>query len=71
MKERMPKLPKLILETPDFDLINHIFSRGNNLVAVDGKVVNSYDEFVRLCSEETYRGKEFLRISLFPIADGG
>ena len=67
----MPKLPKLMVETPDFDLIWYIFSRGDNLVIVERQAINSYDDFVQLCSEEPYKDKEFLRIQLLPVIDGG
>ena len=67
----MLKLPKLIVETPDFDLVRYFFSRGDNLVIIEGQVVSSYDDFVKLCSQEPYKDKDFLKVSLFPVADGG
>ncbi len=67
----MPRLPKLIVEAVDLDVIRHVFSRGDVLVIVEGQVVDSYDDFIKLYSEEPYTDREFIRIELVHVVTGG
>ncbi|MFC1892936.1 hypothetical protein ACFLYR_02710 [Chloroflexota bacterium] len=67
----MPEFPKLIIEAADLDLIWYIFSRGDNLVIIEGQAINSYDDFIQLCSQERYKDKEVLRIQLLHKISGG
>ena len=78
----MPKLPKLKLKKPfgypfeevrDFEQARYfLFSYGNDaIVAVEGQVVNSYEELLQLASQEPYKDKESLEVVLLPAVVGG
>lgn len=41
------------------------------LVTVEGEVLVSYNELVRLASKERHRGKAFLNVELVPLVGGG
>ena len=41
------------------------------LVTVEGEVLVSYNELVRLANTEHYQGKVYLNIELVPLVDGG
>jgi hypothetical protein len=41
------------------------------IVVVEGKLVSSHDEFLKLFKNKKYRNKEFLDIRLFPLILGG
>ena len=66
----MGKLPKLMVETPEF-LVRYVLFSGDNLVVVEGQIVYSYDDFVTLCSQEAHKDKEYLKIEIFPVMEGG
>ncbi len=77
----LPKLPKLRVESPilgypketyDFGQVKHClrFDCGI-LVILDGKWVSSYDELIRLATQDNYRNKEFLDIKVMPLVGGG
>ncbi len=67
----MLKLPKLIVEDADLEIIRYIFARGDNLVKLDGQLVNSFDDFVKLCSEEPLRSRDSIRIEIVQMLEGG
>ncbi len=67
----MPRLPKLTIEEVDLDLIRYIFSRGDVSVIMEGQLVNSYDDFVKLYSEEPYKSRESIKIELVHVISGG
>lgn len=41
------------------------------LVTVEGEVLVSYNELVRLAGKERHRGKAFLNVELLPLVGGG
>ncbi len=41
------------------------------LVTVEGEVLVSYNELVRLARKERHRGKAFLNVELVPLVGGG
>ena len=59
-----------MLETPEL-LVRYALFSEDNLVAVEGQIVYSYDDFVTLCSQEAHRDKEYLKIEIFPVMEGG
>ncbi|MFC2068666.1 hypothetical protein ACFLTP_06620 [Chloroflexota bacterium] len=67
----MPEFPKLIINGADPDLVWYIFSRGDNLVVIEGQAINSYDDFITLCTQEPLKNKEVLKIQLLRTLSGG
>ena len=67
----MPRVPRIMVEISDLELTRYIFFREDNIVVVEGQVVNSYDDLVALCSREPYRDKEYLKMQLLPVVEGG
>ncbi len=41
------------------------------LVTIEGELVNSYEELVRVSTQARYSDREFLEVGLFPQAGGG
>ncbi len=41
------------------------------IIAVDGQVINSFDELARLAASDKYRDREFLEVRLLPYVEGG
>ncbi len=77
---KIPKLPKLKVSTVselqhveyflDFEQAKNIVF-GYAIVLVEGHRVISYDELVKLASQEMYRNREFLKVELVPIEVAG
>ncbi len=77
----MYKLPKLKVISPYWDVAEEVrdfeqgrylpFSAASFAVVVEGQVVFSYEELVRLAAEEPYKDKDFLEITLLEIIVGG
>ena len=78
----MSSLPKLkvqsLLESDSksdiYDLEqakNHFDYESETIVLVEGQVVNSHEELVRLSTQEQYKDREFLEVVLLPFIDGG
>ena len=75
------KLPKLRIESPIIGQPEEICDIGQAkdklrfdsgiLVVTDGQWVGSYDELVRLITQDSYRNKEVLDIKIVPIVGGG
>ncbi len=42
-----------------------------NLVMVEGQVVNSYEELLKLAGQDCYKEREFLEVVLLPQVAGG
>ncbi len=76
----MAKYPKLHIkresresstEILDFEQARHLpFGKGS-IVVIEGKLVNSYDEFLKLFTCGKYNSKEYLDILLLPLIIGG
>lgn len=45
--------------------------RARVLIAVEGQLINSYDELVQLVNRDCYKDKEFIEIGIYPIVGGG
>ena len=43
----------------------------DTVILVEGQVVNSYEELVEFASQDQYKDKEFLEITLLPLIVGG
>ena len=77
----MPGLPKLRVKNPYWDVAEEIrdFEQGKYLpfsaesvsVVVEGQIVSSYEELLRLASEKPYRDKDFLEVTLIEVVVGG
>ncbi|MFH1002980.1 MAG: hypothetical protein V1780_02425 [Chloroflexota bacterium] len=70
----MYELPKLVVEIQRFEQIRYLdkaFFGGNNLLLVEGQLVQSYDELVQLARQERYREKGTLEVKLEPLIGGG
>lgn len=78
----MTGLPKLKIhkpfgypleETVDFDKAQYfLFNYGSSvIVAVEGEIMNSYDELLEFAKREHNVGKELLEVWVFPEVDGG
>ena len=74
----MSKLPKLKLIMPtghdkfrEIEEVENFFPDWGMRVLVEGQMVNSYEELVELASQDKYKNKEFLEVTLLPIIVGG
>jgi hypothetical protein len=78
----METLPKLRIKLPSeneardicgLEEAKHRFNWGHEffLVAVEGKVVNSYDELLAFAGQDRFKGREFLEVELEPLLAGG
>lgn len=48
-----------------------LFSYGAAAVVVEGQVINSYEELVRLASQDRYKDRELLEVLIVPPLTGG
>ena len=73
----MSNLPKLKVksisgeEIRDFEQGKYLPFCDYVLILVEGKVINSYEEFVQLVAQDRYKDKEFLEVTLMPLVMGG
>ncbi len=78
----MSKSPKLKIQSLygpgneadicDIEQAKNRFDYGSDtIIVVEGQVVNSYDELVRLASNDKYKDQEFLEVVLMPFIAGG
>ena len=76
----MSKLPKLKLIMPhrqqaeeirDFEEAEKFLSNWGMLVVVEGQVINSYQELIKLANQDSYKNKEFLEVTVIPFIEGG
>lgn len=78
----MSKLPKLKVQSPfgsgneadicDLEQAKNRFDYGyETMVLVEGQLVNSHEELVKLATREEYKDKEFLEVVLLPYIAGG
>ncbi|MBI4329797.1 MAG: MoaD/ThiS family protein [Chloroflexi bacterium] len=75
-------MPKLRIRKPfgqeegevcDLETARRYFSAENGafLVMVDGHLVRSYEELVKLAEQDAYRDKESIEVSLLAMVAGG
>lgn len=56
----------------DLEHVKYRFDYGSqNLVMLEGYVVNSYEELVHLASRDCYKDRKFLEVVLLPVIEGG
>ncbi len=77
----MPESPKLRVTHPgwvrggdirELKQAQSLFDNGGSaLVTVEGQVVGSYEELVKLAKQEPYKDKEFLEVKLLLRIGGG
>ena len=77
----MSELPKLKIKIPhwhgdkeivgDFKDAEKLFSQLRGKVVVEGEVVHSHKELVKLASQEQYKHKEFLEVTILVAIAGG
>ncbi len=80
----MSKLPKLKVrsllygepreetEIDDLEQVkSHFAADSNTIVVVEGRILNSYDELIRLVAQDEYKDKELLEVMLLPLIGGG
>jgi len=58
-------------EIRGFEEAKTLLSNWGVLVVVEGQVINSYDELVKLAGQDSYKNKEFLKVELLPLIVGG
>lgn len=63
--------PKLLIEVSDIEQARYIFFRGDNIVIVEGQVIDTFDDLVVLCSQVPYKDREYLKVQLLPVVGGG
>ena len=82
MGGELETLPKLRIKHPSQNEIQDIcsleqakyrFNWGREffIVAVEGQVVNSYEELLSFAKQDRLKGKEFLEVELEPLLAGG
>lgn len=78
----MPKLPKLKLKIPEgydeyyegiheFEEAKDFLSNWGAMFIVDGQVINSHEELIKLATRDQYKDKEFLEVMVIPFIEGG
>ncbi len=70
----MYELPSLVVEIRRFEQIRHLdkaFFWGDNLLLVEGQLVRSYEELIKLATQDRYKNKGFLEAKLEPLIGGG
>ena len=74
----MSKLPELKLKMPHgyeeirgFEEAKTFLSEWGVLFVVEGQVISSYKELVKLAGQNPYKNKESLEVTLISFIDGG
>lgn len=72
----MPRLLVKVFGDPGEDIYDleearYLFNFANQIVVIDGQNVRSYDELVKIVSQEKYRDQEFIEIVQIPATTGG
>jgi hypothetical protein len=72
----MPKLLVKVFGDPGEDIYEleearHLFFFTDRIVVVDGQGVHSYEELVKVVSQEKYRDQEFIEVVQIPAIQGG
>ncbi len=49
----------------------HFDADGETIVVVEGQLINSYDELVKLIARGEFKGKEMIEVTLLPLIEGG
>ena len=72
-------MPKLLVKNfgdPGDDICQleearYLLAFGDRIVVVDGQDIHSYEELVKLVSQEKYRDQEFIEVVQIPAVQGG
>jgi hypothetical protein len=72
----MPKLLVKVFGDPGEDICEledakYLFYSASQIVVIDGQDVRSYDELVKIASQERYRDQEFIEVVQIPAITGG
>ncbi len=72
----MPKLLVKVFGDPGEDIyaleeVKYLFNFADQIVVIDGQNVRSYDELVKIVSEERYRNQELIEVVQIPAITGG
>ncbi len=70
----MNELPKLVVEIRNFEQIRHldkVFFWGDNLLSVEGQLIESYEALLQLANQEQFKKKGYLEGTLDPLVGGG
>ena len=72
----MPKLLIKVFGDPGEDMCEleeakYLLDFAGQIIVVDGKSIRSYDELVKIASEDKYRNQEFIEVVQVPPVAGG
>ena len=72
----MPKLLIKVFGDPGEDICEledakYLLDFANRIIVLDGKNIRSYDELVKIASQEKYRNQEFIEVVQVPAVTGG
>ena len=73
---QMPKLLIKVFGDPGEDICEledakYILDFANRIIVIDGQHIRSYDELVKIASQEKYRHQEFIEVVQVPAVTGG
>ncbi len=72
----MPKLLVKVFGDPGEDIYEleearYLFDFANQIVVIDGQNARSYDDLLKMVSQEKYRDQEFIEVVQIPAITGG
>ncbi len=72
----MPKLLVKVFGDPGEDIYDLVEAKyfldfTNHIVVIDGQNARSYDELVKIVSQERYSNQEFIEVVQIPVITGG
>ena len=72
----MPKLLIKVFGDPGEDICEledakYLLDFANQIIVLDGKNIRSYDELVKIASQEKHRHQEFIEVVQVPAISGG
>ena len=72
----MPKLLIKVFGDPGEDICEledakYLLDFANRIIVLDGKNIRSYNELVKITSQEKYRNQEFIEVVQVPAVTGG
>jgi PDZ domain-containing secreted protein len=72
----MPKLLVRVFGDPgediyEFEEAGFLFAFTDRIVIIDGQEVHSYEELVKIVSQEKYKSQEFIEVDQIPAVQGG
>ena len=73
---QMPKLLIKVFGDPGEDICEledakYLLDFANRIIVLDGKNIRSYNELVKIASQEKYRNQEFIEVVQVPAVTGG